>query len=87
MASLTVRVVPRSGRTEVVLRASGEIVVRVRAAPDKGRATTEAGDALAAFIGIPRTAVSLRTGARSRSKVFSLEGVSDDDLRRALNRL
>ena len=87
MASLTVRVVPRSGRTEVVRRSSGEIVVRVRAAPDQGRATSEAGAALAAFIGIPRTAVSLRTGSRSRSKVFSLEGVSDDDLRKALNGL
>jgi len=31
--------------------------------------------------------VSLRRGARSRSKVFSLEGVSDADLKKALNRL
>jgi len=87
MASLTVRVVPRSGRTEVVRGPGGEIVVRVRAAPERGRATAEAGAALAALIGIPRTAVSLRRGARSRSKVFSLEGVSDADLRKALNRL
>ena len=87
MASLTVRVVPRSGRTEVARGPAGEVVVRVRAAPERGRATTEAGAALAAFIGIPRTAVSLRRGARSRSKVFSLEGVSDADLRKALNRL
>ena len=87
MSSLTVRVVPRSGRTEVVRGPAGEVVVRVRAAPERGKATAEAAVALAALVGIPKRAVTLRTGARSRTKVFEFEGVSDDDLRRAIDPL
>lgn len=87
MASLTVRVVPRSGRTEVEKGPSGEVVVRVRAAPERGRATAEAAAALAALVGVPPSAVTLRTGARSRVKVFAVDGVSEADLERALGPL
>lgn len=87
MASLTVRVMPRSGRTEVVKGPSGEVVVRVRAAPERGRATTEAAAALAALVGVPPSAVTLRAGARSRVKVFAVDGVSAADLERALDPL
>jgi uncharacterized protein YggU (UPF0235/DUF167 family) len=68
---LSVRVVPRSSRTGV--EASPEaIVVRVRAAPEGGRATAEARNALAAALGIPPSAVTLRRGRRSREKVFEV---------------
>jgi uncharacterized protein len=87
MATVTVRVIPRSGRTEVVRGPSDEIVVRVRAAPERGRATAEAAAALASFLGVPKTAVTLRTGPRSRVKIFALEGVSDDSLLAALDTL
>lgn len=87
MASLKVRVVPRSGRTEVEKGPSGEVVVRVRAAPERGRATTEAAAALAALVGVPTSAVTLRTGARSRIKVFAIDGVSEAHLERALDPL
>jgi uncharacterized protein YggU (UPF0235/DUF167 family) len=80
VANLRVRVVPRSGRTAVERGPGSEVVVRVRAAPQAGRATAEAAGALAAATGLPKSAVSLRTGARSRTKVFTLEGLSDDDL-------
>jgi uncharacterized protein YggU (UPF0235/DUF167 family) len=87
MTTVTVRVTPRSTRTEVARGSQGEIVVRVRAAPEGGKATAQAAAALAALLGVPARAVTLRVGARSRNKVFAIEGVSDDDLRRALNAL
>jgi Uncharacterized conserved protein len=83
MVAITVRVVPRSGRTAVE-SVPGGIVVRVRAAPEGGRATEEAAKALAVALGLPRTRVRLRTGARSRTKVFDLEGITPDELRRRL---
>ena len=66
----TVRVVPRSGRTAVEVAADGAITIRVRAAPTGGQATREAARALAAHLDVPPSAVSLRNGARSRTKTY-----------------
>jgi len=83
MGSVTVRVVPRSGRTAVEAGVGG-LVVRVRAAAEAGRATEEARRALAEAAGVPPSAVRLRTGARSRSKVFEVDGVDSAELQRRL---
>lgn len=83
MASIRVRVTPRSGRTEVEAGADG-VVIRVRAAPEAGKATEEAARALADALGVPPTWVRLRTGARSRTKTYEVEGLSSDDLQRRL---
>lgn len=61
--------------------------MRVRAAPRKGEATTEAAEALAAWLRIPARAVRLRHGARGRTKIYVLEGVSDEVLHRAIEGL
>jgi uncharacterized protein YggU (UPF0235/DUF167 family) len=74
MGAVTVRVVPRSGRTAVEAGERG-IVIRVRAAPEGGRATEEARRALAEALGVPASRVRLRVGTRSRAKVFEVEGV------------
>jgi hypothetical protein len=74
MGAVTVRVIPRAGRTTVGRDDRG-IVVRVRAAPEGGRATEEARRALARGLGVPTGAVRLRTGKRARSKVFEVEGL------------
>lgn len=83
MASITVRVTPRSGRTAVEAGADG-VVVRVRAAPEAGKATEEAARALADVLGVPPTWVRLRTGARSRTKTFEVEGLSNEEMHRRL---
>jgi DnaK suppressor protein len=83
MGSVTVRVVPRSGRTDVEGGPDG-VVVRVRAAPERGRATEEARRALAEAAGVPPSAVRLRTGERARTKVFEVDGVAAEELARRL---
>lgn len=85
MATITVRVAPRSGRTAVERGPDG-VVVRVRAAPEGGRATEEAARALAEELGVPRTRVRLRSGARSRMKTFDVEGLSAQDLEQRMRR-
>ena len=80
MGTVTVRVVPRAGRTSVEAGPDG-IRVRVRAAPEGGRATEEARRAVAGPAGVPPAAVRLVTGARSHTKVFAIEGLTADDLR------
>jgi uncharacterized protein YggU (UPF0235/DUF167 family) len=79
MGSVTVRVVPRSGRSAVEMGPAG-VLVRVRAAPEGGRATEEARRALAGALGVPPSSVRLRTGARSRTKVFEVDEMSSEDL-------
>jgi uncharacterized protein YggU (UPF0235/DUF167 family) len=83
MTSVTVRVVPRSGRTAVEVGPSG-VVVRVRAPAEGGRATEEARRALAEAADVRPSAVRLRIGGRSRSKVFDVEGVGAAELDRRL---
>ena len=83
MATVTVRVVPRSGRTLVQASPAG-VVVRVRAAPEGGRATEEARRALAEALGVPATRVSLSVGARSRVKIFEVEGLSNAEAKMRL---
>ena len=79
MGAVTVRVVPRSGRTAVETAPAG-ITIRVRAAPEAGRATEEARRALAAALGVAASRVRLLTGSRSRTKVFEVDGLTGDDL-------
>jgi uncharacterized protein len=81
MASITVRVIPRSSRTSVENDPRGGVVIRVHSAPEGGHATREAARALAAAAGVSPSAVTLRSGARSRTKVFDVEGVSSEDIR------
>ena len=78
MGLVTVRVGPRSSRASVGLDDRG-ILVRVRAAPEDGRATEEARRALAEALGVPGTGVILRRGGRSRTKVFEVEGVGQGE--------
>lgn len=74
MATVTVRVVPRSGRQEVRPGPGDGFTIHVRAAPEGGKATDEAARLLAAHLGVAPTSVRLRTGARSRTKLFDVPG-------------
>lgn len=84
MATVTVRVVPTSARSEVEIGPDG-VLVRVRAAPERGRATAEAARLLAGALGVANSAVHLRSGARSRTKMFEVEGLSQTEVRTRLH--
>jgi uncharacterized protein len=79
VATVTVRVVPRSQRTAAERRDDG-VMLRVRSPAEGGRATEEARRLLADALGVPQSAVTLRTGARSKTKVFEIEGLSGAEL-------
>jgi uncharacterized protein YggU (UPF0235/DUF167 family) len=83
-ALVTVQVVPRS-RPSVEVADDG-IVLRVSAPPVDGRATEEARRSLAEALGVPPSAVTLRTGRRARTKVFAVRGLSPDEVSARLGR-
>ena len=72
MNTVTVRVVPRSGRSSVREEADGTLTIHVRAAPVDGAATREATKLLAVHYRVAPSAVRLRTGNRSRIKIFEI---------------
>jgi len=70
---LTVKVQPRSKAPGVEALGPDEYRVRVRSAPEKGRANREAAERLAARLGVPPSRLTLVRGASSPTKLFRLE--------------
>jgi hypothetical protein len=71
VATVTVRVIPRSSRPGVEQR-EDVVLIRVKAPPAEGRATEEARRRLAEHLGVAPSRVRLRSGAASRTKVFEV---------------
>jgi uncharacterized protein (TIGR00251 family) len=71
---VSLRVRPGAGRTRVGGSHDGALVVRVSAPAVDGRATAAALAAVAEAFGVRRSAVTLVTGATSRSKVVAVDG-------------
>jgi uncharacterized protein YggU (UPF0235/DUF167 family) len=81
---IAVRVRPRA-RPRLTLEA-GSLVIAVASAPVDGRATEEARRALAAALEVATSAVRLSAGPASRSKVFAVRGVTQDQATERLAR-
>jgi uncharacterized protein len=61
--------------------------VRVRARPIEGKANDALVRLVADALGVPRSAVSLAQGDRSRIKRLEVDGLGDDDVRQRLTAL
>ena len=81
-STVAVRVKPGSSRTRVGGSYAGPygpaLVVAVNAPAVDGRATEAARRALADALGVRPAAVTLRTGATSRDKIFAVEAAPAD---------
>jgi hypothetical protein len=71
---VALRVRPGAARTAAGGRRGDALVVRVTARPAGGAATRAALRAAADAFGVPRSAVTLVTGAASRDKVIEITG-------------
>jgi uncharacterized protein len=74
---ITLWVRPRSERSAVGGDHGGSLVVRVQAAPERGKATEQALRVLADALGVRRNQVSLVSGRSSRTKVVEVD--ADDE--------
>jgi uncharacterized protein (TIGR00251 family) len=77
-------VTPGARGSELAGEADGRLRIRLAAPPAEGRANAELVRFLAELLGIPRGAVSIAAGGRSRRKLVSLSGVTLEDARRRL---
>lgn len=77
-----VRVTPRAGRDEVAgVGRDGELLVKVRAVPADGAANVALLRTIAAAAGIAPSRLQLVRGTTSRTKIVSIDGVTEAELR------
>jgi uncharacterized protein len=66
-------VTPRAERDEVCGWRGAELVVRVRAAPEGGKANAAVERTIAAALGLPKSAVSVVRGHSARAKQLEVD--------------
>ena len=75
---ITVRVIPRAGRSGVAGTRDGALLVRLKAPPVEGAANDELVEVIADALGVARRAVTIVAGERSRTKRVRVAGVDAD---------
>lgn len=80
--SLNLRVTPKARRAGIEgLRDSADgprLAVAVNAPPDDGKANAAVIDLLATALGLPKSAITLAQGGKSRQKTLYISGPADD---------
>ena len=78
--TLAVRVLPRASRDEIAGEWEGALKVRLQAPPTNDRANEALVAFLAQVLKIPKSAVRILAGERSRSKRVELRGVTSGQI-------
>jgi len=82
MATLRVHVVPNANSDCVVGEHGGAIKIKLRAPAVEGKANTALVRFLAEQMKLPRRAIVLQSGQRSRDKLLRIDGLSEEEVRR-----
>ncbi|HEX6993930.1 MAG TPA: DUF167 domain-containing protein [Gammaproteobacteria bacterium] len=80
LAKLSVKVVPRASRDEIVGWLGDRLKIKIAAPPQDGRANDALEAFLAKALGLPRRAVRVATGHGSSSKVVEVDGIRQAEL-------
>ena len=81
---LSVRVIPRAGRSGVAGERAGALLVRLAAAPIEGAANDALVALLARTLGVGRRAITLLAGERARDKRLFIAGLTVEAAARRL---
>jgi uncharacterized protein (TIGR00251 family) len=76
---IDVRVIPRAGRSGIAGVRDNAVLVRLAAAPVDGAANAELIEVIAGLLGVPKRAVTIVSGDRSRHKRVLVDGISEAD--------
>jgi uncharacterized protein (TIGR00251 family) len=79
-----VRVVPRSSRTAIVGIEGPALKIKLTAPPVEGAANAALIEFIADWLGIRKSAVSIVSGDKARSKLVRVSGVSAEQFRQRL---
>ena len=85
-AALTIKIVPKANRTELVgLEEDGTIKVRLMAPPVEGQANDELTIFLAEFLGVPQDSIEVVAGLDRRKKLVSVLNVEAEEVERRVH--
>ncbi|HEY7171331.1 MAG TPA: DUF167 domain-containing protein [Vicinamibacterales bacterium] len=82
---IDVRLIPRSGRTELAGSRGGRLLVRVSAPPVEGAANEALIALMAKVLEVPKRAIRIVAGERSRQKRIAVAGIAAEDARRLVS--
>ena len=82
---ITVRVVPRAARSGIAGTRDGDLLVRLNAPPVEGAANAELVEVIAGALGVPKRAISIAAGEKSRRKTIQVTGVPVDEVQSKLS--
>ena len=77
---LQLRVYPNAARSKVLSLSDGVLQVRVAAPPVKGKANKELISLLSKILGVSKDALEITKGHTSRSKVITIDGLSQEEV-------
>ena len=80
MPYLKIRVTPGSRTDQLAGWREDALRVRVKAPPERGKATQAAITLVAAALSIPARQVTLERGATSREKLLHVEGLTEEEM-------
>lgn len=81
---IRVRLTPRASCDLVTGSEQGVYRIKVKAPPLEGRANKALKDFLAGELGIPKRAVEIVSGEKSREKTVRIKGLVEEEVERAL---
>ncbi|ATC63606.1 hypothetical protein CMV30_06360 [Nibricoccus aquaticus] len=82
--TLAIKAIPNAPRTEIAGRLGDALKIKVHAPALEGRANDELCAFLAEKLGLPKRAVTLLQGEKSRHKLVHIAGRSSADVKRQL---
>lgn len=83
MSLVAIKVIPKSGRSE--LKFEGDVLkVWLKSAPEDGRANVELVRILAKYLDIPRAHIEIFRGKSSRNKAVNISGITLEEMKKTL---
>lgn len=76
----SVRVLPKSSKSEIVGELDGALKVKIKSPPIDGAANAELVKTLAKFFDVPKSAVEIIKGETSKNKQIKIEGITAANL-------
>ena len=84
---LPVHAIPNASRDVIGGWIGDKLKVKVQTAPEDGKANKALCRFLAKSLGIPKSAVQIHSGNKSRNKIFAIKGLTKETLTEKLNSL
>ncbi|HOO71936.1 MAG TPA: DUF167 domain-containing protein [Spirochaetota bacterium] len=84
-ALVDIKVVPKSSRRAIVVDENGNIRVCLNSPPVDGRANDECIALFSKKLGIAKSSISIRKGAKGRNKTLLITGMDENSLIEKLN--